>query len=161
MTRDSNAIGHLGATMPIDLFTVRNFKTVSGLAFCLAMLPATSHAFTQDDQRRLCTGDVLRLCASEGVAIQLDEIDPDSNLGSSGARPARDHGCCKVDGCSSTSVGSGSRPPFVLNQSDLWAPGPWPASVYLPDWDRRSAWQNWPKSGRWIRGLGDTIRRPS
>jgi hypothetical protein len=51
--------------MPIDLFTVRNFKTVSGLAFCLAMLPATSHAFTQDDQRRLCTGDVLRLCASE------------------------------------------------------------------------------------------------
>jgi hypothetical protein len=47
--------------MPIDLFTVRNFKTVSGLAFCLAMLPATSQAH----QRRLCTGDVLRLCASE------------------------------------------------------------------------------------------------
>jgi hypothetical protein len=51
--------------MAIDLFTVRNFKTVSGLAFCLAMLPAATHAFTQDDQRRLCIGDVLRLCASE------------------------------------------------------------------------------------------------
>jgi hypothetical protein len=50
--------------MPIDLFTVR-MRAVSGLAFCLAMLPATGHAFTQDDQRRLCTGDVLRLCASE------------------------------------------------------------------------------------------------
>jgi hypothetical protein len=54
----------LGATMPIDLFTVR-MKAVPGLAFCLAMLPATGYAFTQDDQRRLCTGDVLRLCASE------------------------------------------------------------------------------------------------
>ena len=50
--------------MPIDLFTVR-MRAVSGLAFCLAMLPATGLAFTQDDQRRLCTGDVLRLCASE------------------------------------------------------------------------------------------------
>jgi hypothetical protein len=54
----------LGAAMPIDLLMVR-IKIVSGLAFCLAILPATSHAFTQDDQRRLCTGDVFRLCASE------------------------------------------------------------------------------------------------
>jgi hypothetical protein len=54
----------LGAAMPIDLLMVR-IKVVSGLAFCLAILPATSHAFTQDDQRRLCTGDVFRLCASE------------------------------------------------------------------------------------------------
>lgn len=38
---------------------------MSGLVFCLAMLPAPGHAFTQDDQRRLCTGDVLRLCSSE------------------------------------------------------------------------------------------------
>jgi hypothetical protein len=51
--------------MPMDRCTVRNFRTVSGLALCLAMLPATGHAFTQDDQRRLCTGDVFRLCASE------------------------------------------------------------------------------------------------
>jgi hypothetical protein len=62
---DRNVGQSWGATMPIDLFTVRNFKTAPCLAFCLAMLPATSHAFTQDDQRRLCTGDVLRLCASE------------------------------------------------------------------------------------------------
>jgi hypothetical protein len=33
--------------------------------FCVAMLPAPGHAFTQDDQRRLCTGDVFRLCSSE------------------------------------------------------------------------------------------------
>jgi len=44
--------------MPIDLFTLRNLKIASGLAFCF-VLPATSHAFTQDDQRRLCTGDVF------------------------------------------------------------------------------------------------------
>jgi len=51
--------------MPIRLLTIRDFKAMSVLAFWLAMLPAASHAFTQDDQRRLCTGDVLRLCASE------------------------------------------------------------------------------------------------
>jgi hypothetical protein len=51
--------------MPINLFTIRNLKTASGLAFCLAILPATSHAYTEDEQRRLCTGDVFRLCASE------------------------------------------------------------------------------------------------
>ncbi|XIA66468.1 hypothetical protein ACFIOY_11040 [Bradyrhizobium sp. TZ2] len=55
----------LGATMRIDLFHLRNLKIVTGLAFCLATLPVPSHAFTQDDQRRLCTGDVFRLCASE------------------------------------------------------------------------------------------------
>jgi hypothetical protein len=54
-----------GATMQIDLFHLRNLKIVSGLALCLAALPAPSHAFTQEDQRRLCTGDVFRLCASE------------------------------------------------------------------------------------------------
>jgi len=51
--------------LSVDRFTVRILTAVSGLAFGLAMLPATGHAFTQDDQRRLCTGDVLRLCASE------------------------------------------------------------------------------------------------
>ncbi|MGA7811228.1 hypothetical protein [Bradyrhizobium sp.] len=35
------------------------------LACCLATWPAASHAFTQEDQRRLCTGDVFRLCSSE------------------------------------------------------------------------------------------------
>jgi hypothetical protein len=56
--------------MPIDRFTARNLKIVSGVAFCLAMLPAAGHAFTQDDQRRLCTGDVLRLCASEIPSVE-------------------------------------------------------------------------------------------
>ncbi|MGJ4939672.1 hypothetical protein [Bradyrhizobium sp. STM 3843] len=37
----------------------------AGLAACVAMLPSASRAFTEDDQRRLCTGDVFRLCASE------------------------------------------------------------------------------------------------
>jgi hypothetical protein len=55
----------LGATMQTRLLTIRNVKIVSSLAFCLAMLPASGHAFTQDDQQRLCTGDVFRLCSSE------------------------------------------------------------------------------------------------
>jgi hypothetical protein len=63
---DGRNVGRLlGATMPIDLFKVRNLKIASSLAFCLAMLPEASHAFTQQDQQRLCTGDVFRLCSSE------------------------------------------------------------------------------------------------
>jgi hypothetical protein len=54
-----------GVTMPVDAFKVRALFVASGLACGLAMLPATGHAFTQDDQARLCTGDVFRLCASE------------------------------------------------------------------------------------------------
>ena len=38
---------------------------MAGLVFGLTVLPAVSRAFTQDDQRRLCTSDVFRLCASE------------------------------------------------------------------------------------------------
>jgi hypothetical protein len=59
------SVESLGATMQIDLFKVRSVKIVSSLAFCLAMLPAASQAFTQADQQRLCTGDVFRLCSSE------------------------------------------------------------------------------------------------
>jgi hypothetical protein len=55
----------LGATMRIDLFNLRNLKVTFSLTFCLTMLPAPSHAFTLEDQRRLCTGDVFRLCSSE------------------------------------------------------------------------------------------------
>jgi hypothetical protein len=55
----------LGATMRLDRFNVRNLTLQTGLALGLTMLPAVSQAFTQDDQRRLCTGDVLRLCSSE------------------------------------------------------------------------------------------------
>ena len=59
-----------GDTMPADLSAFRHFRIVSGLAFCLAMLPANGHAFTEDDQRRLCTGDVFRLCASEIPSVE-------------------------------------------------------------------------------------------
>jgi hypothetical protein len=55
--------------MPVELFATRH-RTAVGLAFCLAILPATGHAFTQDDQRRLCTGDVFRLCASEIPSVE-------------------------------------------------------------------------------------------
>jgi hypothetical protein len=51
--------------MRIDLFNLRNLKVTFSLAFYLTMLPAPSHAFTLEDQRRLCTGDVFRLCSSE------------------------------------------------------------------------------------------------
>ena len=44
--------------------TIRNLKIFSGLVFCLAM-PASSQAATEEDQQRLCTGDVMRLCSSE------------------------------------------------------------------------------------------------
>jgi hypothetical protein len=37
---------------------------LAGMAL-LAVLPTAGHAFTEDDQRRLCTGDVFRLCSSE------------------------------------------------------------------------------------------------
>jgi hypothetical protein len=51
--------------MRTGLFTIRNFNMMlTGVAF-LAVLPTASHAFTEDDQRRLCTGDVFRLCSSE------------------------------------------------------------------------------------------------
>jgi hypothetical protein len=51
--------------MLIDQFTRRRHKVMAFLVFGLTTLPAISYAFTADDQRRLCTGDVLRLCASE------------------------------------------------------------------------------------------------
>jgi len=55
----------LGATMRVDRIKFRNFAFMTSLALCGAMLPAVSRAFTQEDQRRLCTPDVLRLCSSE------------------------------------------------------------------------------------------------
>lgn len=67
---DDRNVGQSGGTMPVDPFAVRNLRIASGLAFCLAMLPATGQAFTQDDQRRLCTGDVFRLCASEIPSVE-------------------------------------------------------------------------------------------
>jgi len=52
--------------MRTNLFTKRNLNVaMAGLAVALTLAPGTSRAFTEDDQRRLCTGDVFRLCSSE------------------------------------------------------------------------------------------------
>ena len=52
--------------MRIVLFSIRSFTLSSSMAMvCLATLSQAGHAFTQDDQRRLCMGDAMRLCASE------------------------------------------------------------------------------------------------
>jgi hypothetical protein len=59
------SVGFWGTAMPIVPFKVRKSTVISGLAFCVAMLPAAGHAFTQEDQQRLCMGDVFRLCSSE------------------------------------------------------------------------------------------------
>ena len=45
---------------------MRNFNVaMAGLALAMMAAPPAGHAFTEDDQRRLCTGDVFRLCSSE------------------------------------------------------------------------------------------------
>ncbi|MBR1136788.1 MAG: hypothetical protein EKK32_27215 [Bradyrhizobiaceae bacterium] len=45
---------------------MRNFNVaMAGLALAMMAAPRAGHAFTEDDQRRLCTGDVFRLCSSE------------------------------------------------------------------------------------------------
>ena len=49
---------------------IRNFTLMTSLTLCLTMLPAASRAFTQEDQRRLCTGDVFRLCSSEIPSVE-------------------------------------------------------------------------------------------
>jgi hypothetical protein len=56
--------------MRVDRFNIRNFTFLTGLTLCLTMLPAASRAFTQEEQRRLCTGDVFRLCSSEIPSVE-------------------------------------------------------------------------------------------
>ena len=59
-------VGSLGAIMRRNRFKLRYLKFLSGVALLsLAMLPAASQAATEEDQQRLCTGDVMRLCSSE------------------------------------------------------------------------------------------------
>jgi hypothetical protein len=49
--------------------TNRSFVQALGIAACIAacctLWPSASQAFTQEDAKRLCTGDVLRLCYAE------------------------------------------------------------------------------------------------
>ena len=59
-------VGSLGAIMRLRLFKLRYLKFLSGVALLsLAMWPVSSQAATEEDQQRLCTGDVMRLCSSE------------------------------------------------------------------------------------------------
>jgi hypothetical protein len=51
--------------MRINLFCIRGLQLVACMAACWVLLPVKSQAFTEEDQRRLCTPDVFRLCSSE------------------------------------------------------------------------------------------------
>jgi glutamine synthetase type III len=51
--------------MPADRFCVRGLLFVACVAAGLTLWPATSRAYTEEDQRRLCTPDVFRLCSGE------------------------------------------------------------------------------------------------
>jgi hypothetical protein len=57
-------VDSLGAIMRLRLFKLRYLKFLSAVAL-LAMWPMSSQAATEEDQQRLCTGDVMRLCYSE------------------------------------------------------------------------------------------------
>jgi hypothetical protein len=52
-------------TMTTISSTARQLGLIVALVLSLAMLSSASHAFTLEDQKRLCTGDVFRLCSSE------------------------------------------------------------------------------------------------
>jgi hypothetical protein len=51
--------------MRTGVFRVGNFNAVLAGVALLTLVPSAGRAFTEDDQRRLCTGDVFRLCSSE------------------------------------------------------------------------------------------------
>ena len=57
--------GQSGAGTMRQLVCVRGLLLVAGIAASGALWPSASRAFTQEDQRRLCTPDVFRLCSSE------------------------------------------------------------------------------------------------
>jgi hypothetical protein len=44
---------------------VRGLLLVAGMVASGALWPSASRAFTEEDARRLCTPDVMRLCSSE------------------------------------------------------------------------------------------------
>jgi hypothetical protein len=52
-------------TMPTNLLHVRELLLAASVVACCALWPSASRAFTEEDQRRLCTPDVLRLCSAE------------------------------------------------------------------------------------------------
>lgn len=55
---------HKGTPMTFTRTTLRHGKLLVASAFALAMLTTASQAYTQE-QQQMCTGDAMRLCASE------------------------------------------------------------------------------------------------
>jgi hypothetical protein len=51
--------------MRTNLLCVRGVLFAACAVAGLALWPSTSRAFTEEDQRRLCTPDAFRLCSSE------------------------------------------------------------------------------------------------
>jgi len=51
--------------MPTNLSCLRGVQLAACVVACLALWPSASRAFTEEDQQRLCTPDVFRLCSSE------------------------------------------------------------------------------------------------
>ena len=51
--------------MQTRLRWTRRVQLAVGVALCAALWGSSAQAFTEEDQQRLCTGDVLRLCSSE------------------------------------------------------------------------------------------------
>ena len=43
----------------------RRVQLAVGVVLCAALWGSNAQAFTEDDQKRLCTPDVFRLCSSE------------------------------------------------------------------------------------------------
>ena len=43
----------------------RRMQFAVGVALCAALWGSSAQAFTEEEQQRLCTGDVFRLCSSE------------------------------------------------------------------------------------------------
>jgi hypothetical protein len=43
----------------------RRVRLAACVALCSALWGSSAQAFTEDDQKRLCTGDVFRLCSAE------------------------------------------------------------------------------------------------
>ena len=54
-----------GAIMQTRLRWERRVQLAACVVLCSALWASSARAFTEEDQQRLCTGDVFRLCSSE------------------------------------------------------------------------------------------------
>jgi hypothetical protein len=65
LERDRNVGQQNEGTMRTELLDVRGLLLVAGVALCWALSSSASQAYTLEDQKRLCTPDVFRLCSAE------------------------------------------------------------------------------------------------